>query len=332
MGLPVLLDFLNIETTDKNITIPDSHGFSLLLMALAFFFVSNTILLLFLAQQWQWNSPLSLADTLAELLAVKFLLGSNATLSGILVAHEMIHRKRPWWRQLGRLLLVLCCYEHFYTEHLRGHHWRVGRPEDSATARFGESYRTFWRRTLFGQFKSAWLLENQRLGVETAFSTKYLHHRVFQGCLMELLLLMGIVSFFGAAALLAFGVQAWMAIRNLEAVNYIQHWGLCRSGNKPGPYDAWHTRAWCSHFMLLNLARHAHHHCQPHVPYHQLKHLPVGPHLPYGYFALMFLIAYRNAHFQKLATNELRRMQLGPFKKGKLNPDISPAGSGPLDK
>ena len=313
MALPVLLDYFNVETTDINADTAGNRGFSLLLILLAVLFITNTLLLLFLARQWQWDTPSSLANTLADLLAVKFLLGSNATLSGILVAHEMIHRKQSLWRGLGRLLLVLCCYEHFYTEHPRGHHYRLGKPDDPATARFGETYDAYWRRTFSGQFKSAWLLENQRLQFNTLFSSKYFQHRVLQGCVMEVLLLLSIAVFFGGAALLAFGVQTWMAIRNLEAVNYIQHWGLRRSGTKPGPHDAWHTNTWCSHYMLLNLARHAHHHCQPQVPYHQLKNLSTGPRLPHGYFALMFLIAYRNAWFQKLATEELRRLKLGPF-------------------
>ncbi len=51
-----------------------------------------------------------------------------------------------------------------YTEHLRGHHVRVGTPDDPATARFGEAYEPFFRRTVPAQFRSAWRLELTRLG------------------------------------------------------------------------------------------------------------------------------------------------------------------------
>ncbi|MBW2274381.1 MAG: fatty acid desaturase [Deltaproteobacteria bacterium] len=66
----------------------------------------------------------------------------------IITAHELIHRSRPWEQRLGRLLLCTVLYEHFYTEHLRGHHVRVATPDDPATAHFGEEYESFFRRTL----------------------------------------------------------------------------------------------------------------------------------------------------------------------------------------
>ena len=86
------------------------------------------------------------------------LVGGNSGFS-IITAHELIHRSSSLKRLMGRLMLSTVLYEHFYTEHLRGHHVRVGTPEDPATARFGETYRAFWRRTVPGQFRSAWRLE-----------------------------------------------------------------------------------------------------------------------------------------------------------------------------
>ena len=78
---------------------------------------------------------------------VLVLVGGNSGFS-IITAHELIHRPGLLRRTLGRLLLSTVLYEHFYTEHLRGHHVRVGTPEDPATAHFGETYRSFWRRTV----------------------------------------------------------------------------------------------------------------------------------------------------------------------------------------
>ena len=70
------------------------------------------------------------------------LLGITSGYSGIVVAHELMHRREGHMKLLARILMSLVLYEHFFTEHLRGHHVRVGTPEDPATARFGERYQT----------------------------------------------------------------------------------------------------------------------------------------------------------------------------------------------
>lgn len=320
MAVPVVADFIGWEKPRSRCNPLTPFSANLLLLLLAAFFFINTGLLLYTAQSWQWHSLQTLGDTLAELLAVKFLLGSNATLSGILVAHELIHRPQTYWRLLGRCLLILCCYDHFYTEHIRGHHRRVGQQSDPATARFGETYSTYFRRTLPAQFCNAWRLENRRLRRSSGRRRSWLYHRVWQGIVAQGVLVAIIGFYFGPAALLAFLIQSLMAIRNLEAVNYIQHWGLRRDFGPPAFQHAWQTNAWCSHYMLLGLANHAHHHCQPRRPFYLLKDHRHSPRLPYGYFALMFFIAYRNHAFQKLATDELRRLRLGPFSQISSDP------------
>ena len=78
-------------------------------------------------------------DTLVATIVV----GANTGYSAIVVAHELIHRRSWWEQQLGRLLMCTAMYEHFYTEHLRGHHVRVGTVADPATARYGESFARF---------------------------------------------------------------------------------------------------------------------------------------------------------------------------------------------
>src|SRR5205823_2798825 len=77
---------------------------------------------------------------------------------------ELIHRPSKALQLLGRMLLATVFYEHFYVEHVRGHHLRIGTEQDPATARYGETYNEFWKRTVPGQFRSAFRLENKRLG------------------------------------------------------------------------------------------------------------------------------------------------------------------------
>jgi len=234
----------------------------------------------------------------------------------IITAHELIHRRRPWERNLGRLLLCTVLQEHFFTEHLRGHHARVGLAEDPATARFGESYRDFYRRTVPAQLASAWKLERRRLGDEgmSPFDRRMLKNRILHGMLLGWAIALGLFVTYGFAALVAFLIQAFMASRLLEAVNYFEHWGLVRRGSRVRPRDSWDTHSWFTYYSLVGLSRHADHHYEQTRPYQQLRVHDDVPMLPVGYVGMVDMVMERNEEFQQLATEELRRCGLGPFE------------------
>jgi alkane 1-monooxygenase len=226
------------------------------------------------------------------------LLGISAGYSGIVVAHELMHRPVRHMQWLSRLLMSMVLYEHFFTEHLRGHHQRVGLEEDGATARFGETYHAFFRRTVPAQFKSAWGLDRTR---------------VIQGLVFEWGLAAAVWVFFGVGAFAFFVLQALVAIRLLEAVNYFEHWGLQRQARRVRTVDSWDTESWFTLYTLVGLSRHADHHAHSQRPFQELRHFDESPKLPTGYFGMVFLTFARNQRFQKLMTEELQRRKLGPF-------------------
>ena len=234
----------------------------------------------------------------------------------IITAHELIHRRKPWERTLGRLLLCTVLQEHFFTEHLRGHHVRVGTPEDPATARFGEDYQSFYRRTVPAQFRSAWALEKKRLGDEAMsnFDPRMLHNRVIQGLVVGwgIGLVVGVSA--GLAAFVAFLLQAFFSSRLLEAVNYFEHWGLSREGSRVRPADSWDTHSWYTYYGLTGLSRHADHHYEQTRPFQQLRVQEAVPMLPSGYVAMVDMVMTKNEEFQRRATEELKRRGLGPFR------------------
>lgn len=284
-----------------------SWPFDALLFALVALQLLNVALLarLFSVQGF-WS-----LDTLIAALVV----GANSGYSGIVVAHELIHRPVGWMRTLGRVLLCTVMYEHFYTEHVRGHHVRVGTPEDPATARFGESFARFFARTVPAQLRSAWRLETERLGdIDMKLSDRrLLRSRVVRGLVAEWALALGILWTCGAAAFFVFLLQALFAIRALEVVNYFEHWGLTRSGRKVQPVDSWDTTSWFSYYALTGLTRHADHHAFASRPYQKLRAWDESPKLPRGYIAMFPLVLARNKRYQELMTEELRRRRLGPF-------------------
>ena len=178
-------------------------------------------------------------DTLVGFLLV----GINSGYSGLVVAHELIHRASAGMQQLGRLMLVSVLYEHFYTEHVRGHHARVATGEDPATARFGESPGAFLLRTVPGQFRSAWRLEAKRLGDADMqwWDPRMLRSRVVHGLALEWGIALAILLTLGLGAFTIFVLQAALAVRLLEAVNYFEHWGLARTTRRVRTIDSWDT-------------------------------------------------------------------------------------------
>jgi alkane 1-monooxygenase len=253
-------------------------------------------------------------DTLVATVVV----GATTGYSAIVVAHELIHRRTRWEPWLGRLLLCTAMYEHFYTEHLRGHHARVATAEDPATARYGESFARFFFRTVPAQLRSAWRLEARRLGFEELrpWQPRALRSRVMQGLIAEWALALAMGLAFGAPAFAAFLLQAVFAFRALEVVNYFEHWGLERREPRVRAVDSWDTDSWVTYYSLVGLSRHADHHASGSRPYQELRLREESPRLPRGYLSLFPLALGRNRKFQELMSAELERRGLGPFGPG----------------
>jgi alkane 1-monooxygenase len=268
-------------------------AFTMLVVALALIQITTLALLVRLVAQvgFRW-----------DLVFIGWFVGNNSGWGTIVVAHELIHRRSPPLRWLGRALLWTVLYDHFYVEHLRGHHVRVATPDDPATARFDESYFAFMRRTVPGQWWSAWRLAPLQ---------------VLFGIAVELVLLGAIFFAAGGWAAVAMMVwQAYHAIGVLETVNYFEHWGLTRAGarrGRPSVRDAWDSDSWLTEYSLIGLARHADHHAHASRPFQELMAVEESPKLPRGYYGLVALAQLRNRTFRALMIAELQRRKLGPF-------------------
>jgi alkane 1-monooxygenase len=310
----VWLDYISpTESAQPSVDAP-AWAFDALLLLHAVLQLTNIVLLVVFCDRLAWWPWPELAKTLTNHVAVVFLVGTSSGYSAIIVAHELIHRRRPWLRQLGRAILVTVLYEHFSTEHIRGHHPRVGTPADPATARFGETLNDFVFRTIPAQFKSAWRLEKVRLGDAdmTWRDPRMWRHRVLHGLLAEALLLIAIAYFGGLMGLFMFLGHVRMAIYLLETINYIEHWGIVRSGNKVGPVHAWDTTSRFTLFTTFGLSRHADHHLTASRPYQLLRHHDSSPKMPHGYLATFILADMFNDKYRAYAERELRRCGLAP--------------------
>jgi alkane 1-monooxygenase len=193
---------------------------------------------------------------------------------GITVAHELGHKRAALDRLLSRALLVSVSYGHFTVEHNRGHHVRVATPEDPASARYGEAFWAFLPRALFGSLRHAWALERAEVLVPWAAT-------------LGIAAALGVA--FGPLAVAFFFGQSVMAVTLLEAVNYVEHYGLQRRKLPDGRYErpnaghSWDAYEWLSNAFLVHLQRHADHHLHPMRPYAALQPQAESPKLPTGY-------------------------------------------------
>jgi alkane 1-monooxygenase len=272
--------------------------------------LANIALLLEAIGGLTWNTPADVAMGAANLAAMRVLVGTTSCCSGLAVAHELLHRRAKHLRWMGRILLWTVCYDHFALEHAHGHHRRVGTSADPATARIGERFAHFFKRSAVGQWSNAWRLEGERLQGFRGVGL-LLRHRALHGVLMELGLLMLIIEQYGILAMMMFLYQAVVALRMLEAVNYLQHWGLTRSDANSTGICAWSTDSWFTLHAFIGLSRHIDHHEHAGKPCYRLRHRTEGPRLPHGYFVMIMVVRLFNDRYIEMACRELKQTRLG---------------------
>lgn len=88
-----------------------------------------------------------------------------------------------------------------------------------------------------------------------------------------------------------------------------------REGKRVRPIDSWDTHSWFTYYALIGLSRHADHHAWAARPYQKLRVWDEAPILPHGYVGMIPLVVIGNRRFQRLATAELERRRLGPFRE-----------------
>jgi alkane 1-monooxygenase len=230
-----------------------------------------------------------------ELIGATVSVGATTGAIGMTFAHELIHRRHGYERAFGNILLASVTYPHFAIEHVKGHHRHVGTPRDPATARLGESIYRFVPRSVRGGLSSAWQIERRRLW-ESEVGTWSVHNIMLRYAAVELAIYVSIAIAFGPVAAALFAGQSLFAIAVLEAINYVEHYGLLRKKSSPYEYErvkpehSWDSPNRISNWMLINLPRHSDHHMSAAKRYQSLELLPHAPRLPGGYGA-MFLLA-----------------------------------------
>jgi alkane 1-monooxygenase len=215
---------------------------------------------------------------------------------GVNVGHELGHKKEALDRLAARWVLAVPFYGHFTMEHNAGHHARVATPEDSASARMGESIYRFALREIPLGVKRAFSLECRRLEGK-GYSAWSWQNQILQSYAISVLLYASLLWGFGPVILPFLLIQAAWAWWQLTSANYVEHYGLLREKLPDGRYErcqprhSWNANHLASNLLLFHLERHSDHHANAARRYQALRHYDDVPQLPSGYFG-MFLLAY----------------------------------------
>jgi alkane 1-monooxygenase len=214
---------------------------------------------------------------------------------GMIIAHELVHKRARFDRALAELLLLFMGYAHFAIYHVYGHHIHIATPLDSQTARRGESIYAFIPRSVIGGYRNAWRIQMEQLR-KRGLPFFSLRNRMLRYQVEQIALVAIIGLAFGGAALIGFAVFAATSITSLEMINYTQHYGLLRRRLPDGGYErmskmhSWNFRNYFTNMYALNLGRHSDHHLKAAKNFQTLQHLPDEPTMPFGMFT-MFIIA-----------------------------------------
>ncbi|MFN3722952.1 MAG: alkane 1-monooxygenase [Paracoccaceae bacterium] len=231
-----------------------------------------------------------------ELGVLFFGIGIISGTVGINYSHELMHQKHKVERWLADILLASVLYSHFRSEHLRVHHIYVGTCRDPVTARYNEGFHRFFPRVLRQSPVSAWRAEVAMLarrGLPWWHQTNpFWRYAALQAGMLGLALALGGLPGFGL-----FIYQAAVAIWQLEAVNYVEHYGLTRRHLGDGKYEhvkphhSWNASHTASNWLLINLQRHSDHHFKPdrRFPLLQTYGAEQAPQLPLGYPLMVFV-------------------------------------------
>lgn len=225
-----------------------------------------------------------------EMAGLFFGIGVISGTIGITYAHELCHQKPKVERWMGDILLAMVLYSHFRSEHLLVHHRYVATPRDPVTARYNEGFHRYFPRVLTQQPVSAFNAEAAMLARKKLpwhdLSNPFWRYAALQLGMLTFAVLIG-----GWLGLALFVWQAFIAIWQLELVNYVEHYGLTRKHLGDGKYEhvkpqhSWNASQLASNWLLINLQRHSDHHYKPdrRFPLLQTYDDTEAPQLPYGY-------------------------------------------------
>lgn len=221
-------------------------------------------------------------------------LGIQAGSVGGFAGHEFMHSKRRFEKILGTIIYGAIYYAHFRISHIYGHHRNVGLESDWSTARSGESFYHFWYRAVVHGYVGAWNIEIDRLRRKKVPVVSF-HNRALVYALIQAVTIVAVFTALNFQALLAHLLISLVAWTQIEAINYMSHYGLTRnrdSFGKPEKVSAkhsWESPNKSTNWFVFNAGKHCHHHSNQTAEYHELRISQEGNYIPVGLPAMTLI-------------------------------------------
>lgn len=272
---------------------------------------------------WLWSGGGWVEMSQTDKVGLMVTIGGIGGIS-ISTAHELGHKRAQAEQRLSKVALAQTCYGHFFVAHNRGHHVNVATPRDPSSSRLGESLWSFIPRSVFGSLRSAWNLESRRL-TRRGQSRWSWQNNVLNAWFLSVALFGFLTAAFGVDVLGWLIGQAVLGFCLLEAINYIEHYGLRRQllpdgrYERVGPSHSWNNNTVVANSFLFQLQRHSDHHTNPLRRYQALCHADEAPQLPAGY-PTMLLIAFIPSVWRRVMDRRVLEHYGGDIRLAALNP------------
>ena len=234
---------------------------------------------------------------------------------GIIYGHELAHTK-GFSFVIARWMMALSGSSHFCYSHVYNHHLELGCDDDPATSPRGRSIYTHLLKSYFGQSKFLFTMEKHRLG---RLGVPFLswQNRWMRGYAMSLptLFLFWLAGgWLGVCAMLLI----WLISNfELEALNYMEHYGLIREKGQPIDYrHSWDNSTAFTSWFFIEIGRQADHHDRGETHFWELDEVG-APNTGMGYFTL-FALAMLPPAFHKFMEQELKKWDDNEASEGEL--------------
>ena len=206
---------------------------------------------------------------------------------GIIYGHELSHTK-GFGFVISRTMMALSGSAHFCYAHVYNHHLELASEDDPATAPRGRTIYGHYPLSYLGQSKFLYNMEKERLA-RMGVSFISWQNRWIRGYLMAV---PTVALFFAAGGWIGMAVLATIwGISNfeLEALNYLEHYGLIRVKDQPIDYrHNWDNSTAFTSWFFIEIGRQADHHDRGETHFWELENVG-APNTGWGYFTIFAL-------------------------------------------
>ena len=206
---------------------------------------------------------------------------------GIIYGHELSHCK-GFAFIISRMTMGLSGSAHFCYAHVYNHHLELASEDDPATAPRGRTIYGHYPLSYLGQSKFLYNMEKERLSRMGVPFISW-QNRWIRGYLMAV---PTVTLFFMAGGWIGMACLATIwGISNfeLEALNYLEHYGLIRVKDQPIDYrHNWDNSTCFTAWFFIEIGRQADHHDRGETHFWELENVG-APNTGWGYFTIFAL-------------------------------------------